>query len=112
MKMLAALALIGAVIALPAQAEETTLHKAIQAGTLHQGPLTMVAYWVELDGGAYELTATFAAREGEYNPMRVVMALQDGDAVNFAMPGYSTALYSFARTGSVVTIGVELSSTV
>ena len=39
--------------------------------------------------------------------MRIVMALDDGDDVAFAMPGYPQALYRFVRSGDAVTASVR-----
>ena len=83
-----------ALIASPVFAEEATLGRPIDAASLHDGPLDLVAYYVAA-GDALEVTATFAAREDAGEPMRVVMALGDGEDVTFAMPGYPQALYRF-----------------
>ena len=92
----------------PALAEQTTVHRAIEAASLHEGPLDMVAYYVPAAGGALEVVATFAPREAPAaRPMRIVMALGDGDDVAFAMPGYPEALYRFARAGEAVTVSVR-----
>ena len=66
----------------------------------------MVAYWLDGPDGALELTATFRDRTTDDEPMRVVMPLQDGDALSFGMPGYPSLLYTFARAQSDVTISV------
>ena len=108
MKTFALAASLGIAAVAPAFAEEVTLSRAIAAGSLHDGPLDMVAYWIESPDGALEVTATFRDREGDDAPMRIVMPLRDGDAVAFGMPGYDDALYSFARTGRAVSISVEV----
>jgi len=100
-------AMLGVVLSAPAYAEEVTLSKAMGAGSLHEGPLDMVAYWVDGPEGSLELTATFRDRETEDEPMRVVMPLQDGDALSFGMPGYRGTLYSVARTGRTISMSVE-----
>lgn len=97
-----------AVLAGPGRAEETTVAQAIEAASLHEGPLDMVAYYLPVDGGSLEVTATFAPHgPSAFEPMRIVMALGDGDDVSFAMPGYTEALYRFRRDGSAVTISVR-----
>lgn len=102
-----AAATIVALLAGPALAEQMTMHQTIGAVSLHQGPIDMVAYYVPVSGGALEVTATFAARDAtEFNPMRIVMALSDGDDVSFAMPGYPEALFRFVRAGTAVTVSV------
>ena len=107
-KTFVAAALLGTAAFGTASAEEVTLSRPIQAGSLHQGPLDMVAYWVPAAEGALEVTATFRGRMPEEQPLRIVMPLQDGDALSFGMPGYPRALYSFARVGESVSIGVEV----
>jgi hypothetical protein len=72
----------------------------------------MVAYYLPAAAGALEVTATFAAHEPQPQPepappMRVVMALGDGDDVAFAMPGHPGALYRFTRSGEAVTVSVR-----
>ena len=108
MKTFALAALLGATLIAPAQAEEVTISRALAAGSLHEGPLDMVAYWLEVPDGALEVTATFRDRETVDEPMRIVMPMQDGDAVAFGMPGYDGALYSFARSGQEISISVEI----
>ncbi len=98
-----ATALALALTAAPALAEEAVLSAPAQAGSLHTGTLDMVAYYMPVEAG-YELTATFATRNGG-DPMRVVMLLQDGDDVAFTMPGHASTLYSFGRDGDLVTLG-------
>ena len=110
MKTFALAALLGATLMAPAQAEEVTIFHALAAGSLHEGALDMVAYWIEVPGGALELTATFRDRATDDEPMRIVMPMQDGDALAFGMPGYEGSLYSFARSGQQISISVEVLS--
>lgn len=105
-------ALATAVLAAPALAEQMIMTRAIEAASLHEGPLDMVAYYVPTEGGALKVTATFAAYEPQPEtaypePMRIVMALDDGDDVSFAMPGYPQALYRFTRAAEAVTVSVR-----
>jgi hypothetical protein len=108
MRMLALAVLLGATTIASARAEEVTISQALAAGSLHEGALDMVAYWLEGPDGALELTATFRDRATDDEPMRIVMPMQDGDALSFGMPGYEASLYSFARTGQEITISVEV----
>ena len=101
-------ALLGSTLMAPAQAEEVTISHALAAGSLHDGPLDMVAYWTEVPDGALELTATFRNSTTNDEPMRIVMPMQDGDALAFGMPGYDGSLYSFARSGQEISISVEV----
>jgi hypothetical protein len=105
-----ATALVVALSAGPALAEQMTMTHAIQAASLHEGPLDMVAYYEPAPGGVLEVTATFAPRVTAMMaaaPMRIVMALGDGDDVAFAMPGYPQAMYRFVRAGATVTVSVR-----
>ena len=110
---LTAAALLSAVVALaqgaaPAQAEEVTISRTMAAGSLHEGPLDMVAYWMDGPEGSLELTATFRDRATDDEPMRIVMPMRDGDSLSFGMPGYRGPLYSFARTGREISMSVEI----
>lgn len=100
--------LLGLTLATGAFADSVTMSKPIQAGSLHQGPLDMVAYWVPLHDEGYEVTATFIGRMTGDQPMRVIMELNEGDDVSFSMPGYRAALYRFARSEDVVDVSVDL----
>ncbi|MDX8447974.1 hypothetical protein [Mesorhizobium captivum] len=93
-------------LATPAFAEEATIGRPIQAGSLHNGSLDMVVYYVPADGGLLEVTATAAPKDGG-DPMRVVMALADRDSVAFSMPGYRDSLFAFSRSGEEVTVSAE-----
>ncbi len=108
MRTFALAVLLGATLTAPAQAEDVTISRALAAGSLHEGALDMVAYWLEVPDGALELTATFRDRATDDEPMRIVMPMQDGDALAFGMPGYEGALYSFARSGQEISISVEV----
>lgn len=95
-------------LALGALAEEGAMHRPIEAASLHEGPLDMVAYFQPGEGDALVVTAAFAERDAaEHRPMRVVMALADGDDVSFAMPGFQEALYRFHRAGGAVMVSVR-----
>jgi hypothetical protein len=89
-------------------AEDGVMSNPIQAASLHEGPLDMVAYWTHLDDGGVEVTATFIARTAGAQPMRIVMRLVEGDDVSFGIPGYRSALYRFARHDGVVNVSVEV----
>lgn len=95
-------------LATVAMADSATMAKPIQAGSLHEGPLDMVAYWVPMDDDGYEVTATFIGRIEGDQPQRIVMKLVDGDDVSFAMPGYRTAQYRFERDGEAVNASVSM----
>lgn len=104
--------IIGLSLATGALAETATMSTPLQAGSLHQGPLDMVAYWVPLEGQGYEVTATFIGRLAGDEPMRVIMNLEEGDDVAFSMPGYRTALYHFVRSDDAVDVSVSSTASV
>ncbi len=108
MKAFALAALLGATLTAPAYAEDVTISRALAAGSLHEGALDMVAYWTEGSDGALEVTATFRDRATDDEPMRIVMPMQNGDALSFGMPGYQDSLYSFARSGQAISISVQV----
>lgn len=105
---LAAAILAAMLLAAPSAAEEVTLAAAVHAGSLHDGPLDMVLYYVPVAGGLLEVTGTYAPKAGG-KARRFVMRLSDGDAVSFAMPGYPQTTYRFARAGAMVTAAVGFS---
>lgn len=101
---LAAFAL--ALVAGPVAAEEMVVSKPFAAASLGEGPLDMVAYYDARPDGAFEVTATFAAPNTLEEPMRVVLALADGERTSFAMPGYRGQNYAIARTGDALAVSV------
>lgn len=105
-KTLSASVLAALFLAAPAFAEESTIGRPIDAGSLHEGHLDMVVYYVPVEGDLLEVTATFAPKIGG-DPHRVVMGLADGDSVAFSMPGHRGSLYAFSRSGEEVTVSSE-----
>jgi hypothetical protein len=105
--MIRSLSLSAALLAaVPALAGEVRVSRPIEAVSLHEGALDMVAYFTELEDGAYEVVATFAEKSGT-NPMRVTLAVDDGDNVHFAVPGHKGSLYGFTRESDVLNVSVE-----
>ncbi|MGX9176738.1 hypothetical protein [Mesorhizobium sp. BHbdii] len=105
-KTLSASVLAALFLAAPAFAEEAAIGRPIEAGSLHEGHLDMVVYFVPAEGDLLEVTATFAPKIGG-DPQRVVMGLADGDSVAFSMPGHRGPLYAFSRSGDEVTVSSE-----
>ena len=93
-------------LATPAFAEQVTIERPIEGGSLHEGRLDMVVYYFPVDGDLLEVTATFALKGGG-DPLRVVMGLADGDSVAFSMPGHQHSLYAFSRSGEEVTVSSD-----
>ena len=97
-------------LAMQVLAEEVTLHGSVEAASLHDGPLDMEASYEAERRGALPVTATFAARTASMMsaaPMRLQMALGDGDDLAVAVPGYPQVLYRFLRNGADVTVSVR-----
>jgi hypothetical protein len=90
-------------LATPAFAGDVTIRRPIEGGSLHEGRLDMVAYYVPVGGDVLKVTATFAPK-GAGEPLRVVMGLADRDSVTFSIPGHQSSLYTFSRSGQAVTI--------
>ena len=105
-KTLGASLLAALFLATPAFAEEVTIGRPIEGGSLHEGRLDVVVYYVPVDGDLLKVTATFAPKTGG-GPLRVVMGLADGDSLAFSMPGHRDALYAFSRSGEKVTVSSE-----
>ena len=105
-KTLSASLLAALFLATPALAEEATIGRPIEGGSLHEGRLDMVVYYVPVDGDLLEVTATFAPKGGG-DPLRVVMGLADRDSVAFSMPGDQDLLYAFSRSGEAVTVSTQ-----
>jgi hypothetical protein len=103
---LSASLLAALLLATPVFAGQTTIGRPIEGGSLHEGHLDMVAYYVPVDGDLLQVTATFAPKIGG-DPLRVVMGLADGDSVAFSMPGHQNSLYAFSRSGKEVTVSTE-----
>ena len=93
-------------LATPAFAEQTTIRRPIEGGSLHAGRLDMVVHYVSVEGDLLKVTATFAPKGGG-DPLRVVMGLADGDSVAFSMPGHQDSLYAFSRSSEEVTVSSE-----
>lgn len=105
-KTLSASLLAALFLATPAFAEEATIGRPIEGGSLHEGNLDVVVYYVPVDSDVLEVTATFAPKIGG-DPLRVVMGLADGDSVAFSMPGHQDSLYAVSRSGEEVTVSTE-----
>lgn len=93
-----------ATLAAPAFAGESTMAAPAQAVSLHDGALDMVVYYRPVAEGALEVTATYAPRDAGGAPARLVMAMREGDAVEFALPGHQGVSYAFARHENDVTV--------
>lgn len=110
MKKLSLLAAAAALVAAPAFAEDFVLRTPFQGQSLHEGPVSMNAYFepagdfAGADADLLKVTATYATRDAAPETGRLVLVMRDGDGVSFELPGLPGATYSFARAGDVVTV--------
>lgn len=74
----------------------------IEAGSLHEGRLDMVVYYVPADGDLLEVTATFAPKGGG-DPQRVVMA----SPMPAPWPSPCRAIYAFSTSDEKVMVSTE-----
>ena len=80
-----------------------TLDQPSQSANIqHDGVALAMRY--QFIEGQMEVTATF--QDGG-KPHRVVMRMDDGESLTFALPGQGGSLYSFARRGDALTARVE-----
>lgn len=86
-----------------AMADEITLEREIQAGTLHEATLDMVVYYLDRDDH-FEVVATYATHAMPEDPSRIRMALAEGDEVTFGLPGQRGQVYTFSRSGDAVNV--------
>ncbi|MGR3272874.1 hypothetical protein DU478_01495 [Thalassococcus profundi] len=94
-------------LATVAQAEEVVLAAPGAGATLHEGGIDMSVYTRETDDSALELTAIYTPRISAYAPAHLRMALNEGDAVSFGLPGAPGVTYSFARSAQGVTVRAD-----
>jgi hypothetical protein len=80
---------------------------AIQDGSLHEGRLDLVVYYIRVDGDFLVVIAIFASKGGG-DPPGVVMGLADRDSVAF--PCWATRTRSMHSRGpaSKVTVSTEI----
>jgi hypothetical protein len=94
-------------VALPALADEVRISAPVAAGSLHTDDLALVAYYVPLDDGRVEVTATWLGANSlgdDAEARRLVMPLADGEKVAYSLPGHMDTLFTFARDRDAVTV--------
>jgi hypothetical protein len=99
----AAAALLLTTSAGAAAAEDITLSHALDGATLHAGGVDMSVYYTE-NASVFQVTGTYLRKGDTGEPGRVILRLADGDTASFGLPGGAPAAYTFARTGSDVTV--------
>lgn len=93
-----------ALVPAAAGADSITLDAPMTGDSLQSSEVDMSVYYIALEGGAYEVVATYLGRDGAADPQRLIMALRDGDAVRFGLPGHMETRFAFARDGAEVTV--------
>lgn len=101
---LKATAFAAALIPAAAGADSITLEAPMAGASLHAAGVDMSVYYLTLADGTYEVVATYAAQDDAANAQRLTMALRDGDAARFGLPGHGETLYAFERDGTDVTV--------
>lgn len=101
---LLAVAAAASAFALPAVADEVRLTAPIEAGTIAEEGIDLVAYYTRAQDGAYVVTATWVSNGDATAPRRLVMQLLPGEGTTFSLPGHEETSFSFGRTGDVVSI--------
>lgn len=102
--LLAAAASAASVFVLPAVAGEIRLTAPIEAGTIAEQGIDLVAYYIRAEDGAYVVTATWVSDGDATAPRRLAMRLQPGEGTTFSLPGHAATSFSFSRTGDAVSI--------
>lgn len=92
--------------ALPAHADEVRTVTPIEARSVSVAGVDMVAYFVPGADDLYDVTATWT--DGT-SLRRLVLRLDDGDSVTFALPGHADTLYTFARESARLIISTATS---
>lgn len=100
------LAVAATFAALPAVADEARMSAPIEAASLSTGAIALVAYYVPLADDGFQVTATWLGDE-DAEPRRLVMRLDEGDAVAFSLPGHMDTRFTFSRDFEAVTVRVE-----
>lgn len=98
-----AAALLAFAAAGAAKADEITLRAPLAAAAVHEGDIDMSVYWTEV-GTGYEVVATYAPRDAMEETGRLVMLLEEGEKVSFALPGEAQVIYAFARDNGAVQV--------
>ena len=99
-----AAALFASAISAPAASTNSvTLEAPLAGATLSSKEIAMSVYFTETKSGAFEVVATYLGAT-EDQARRIVMALSDGDNLQFGLPGHKGKLYQFVRNGDAVTV--------
>ncbi|MBN9673979.1 hypothetical protein [Roseibium aggregatum] len=95
-----AIALAFAVAPFAAQADSVHLQKPLSGATLVGTQADMSVHYSLTEDNAFEVTAVYVGKDAPEQPHKLVMALQEGDAVSFSLPGYRGEIFTFERDGN------------
>lgn len=104
---LAAAALLAALVPAASMADSVALTVPNYPTRLSTDGVDMSIQFTDGAAGAYEVVATYITDAEPNQPKRLVMELQDGDDVVFALPDHLQTLYNFQRSGSILTVSGE-----
>ncbi len=90
-------------IAAVAAADDITISRALDGATVQESGVDMSVFYTK-DAATFEVTAVYVRKGNSAAPTRIQLRLMDGDRVSFSLPGGASAAYTFARTGSDVTV--------
>lgn len=92
-----------AFFATAASADSIRLVRPSQAESLNSDGIGMTAYYLG-HSGPLEVVATFGERDAAKPASQLRMSLEDGDDVEFAIPGRPDVSFQFVRSGSVIEV--------
>lgn len=102
-----AAALIAALLPAAAMADTIRLEAPLAGATLHDAGIDMSAYYTPRADGTFETVAAYVTASDPADVQHLYMALADGDAVTFALPGEPGTHFGFVREGDTVQIHSE-----
>jgi hypothetical protein len=91
-------------------AGQIELTQPMQGASLREPGIDMVVYYTE-KGDALEVVATYIDTGKPTEPLRLRMALNDGDNVTFGLPGFRHTAFNFERSADRVTVRSETKPT-
>ncbi|WP_134681515.1 hypothetical protein [Paracoccus ravus] len=107
MNKILALTLAASLAPFAASAAEVTLAAPMHGATLQGEAADMSVYYLTDDSQAFHVVAVYADKAAPGERHQIMMQMNDGDAVRFALPHHPAELYSFARNGENITVKSE-----
>ena len=91
-----------------AQTGSVTLDAPGQVVSLNEGGIEVALLYEIAKDDEMQITATFQKSGAGAAAREVVMWMDDGDSVSFALPGHLGSLYSLSRHGDALTTRVKI----